>query len=138
MGGLICCIGCLVKPMNFDWNIMLVGGDGGENAKVLGDDVDGTPEALLAAKQWIFKYGWGYSIFLVVVWPLAFVPMGAFGKSTFQIWAGIALMWGWIASFVIISLPIYESFEGMMESLTKKGAKSVTTTEDPVKDQTAA
>merc|ERR1719247_2566184 len=87
LSGIICAIGSLVKPMNFDWNILqegvtLVGGDGGENAKVLGDDVDGTPEALLAAKKWIWKYGIGYSIFLVVLWPLAFVPMGTFGKST--------------------------------------------------------
>merc|ERR1712196_355893 len=117
MGGLICCIGCLVKPMNFDWNIMLVGGDGGENAKVLGDDVDGTPEALLAAKKWIFKYGWGYSLFPVVLWPLAFVPMGAFGKSTFQIWAGVALMWGWIASM-----------DGMMSAISGKKAPATKTT----------
>merc|ERR1719174_2736001 len=86
----ICLLGCAIKPMNFDWKILLdgiklVGGDGGENAKVLGDDVDGTPEALMAAKQWIFRYGWGYSFFLVVAWPLAFVPMGVFGKSAFQL-----------------------------------------------------
>jgi len=54
----VCIIGCIFKPMNFDWKILqdgvkLVGGDGGENANVLGDDVDGTPEALEAAKQHI-------------------------------------------------------------------------------------
>jgi Na+/proline symporter len=125
----ICIIGCLVKPMNFDWNILsenikLVGGDGGENAKVLGDDVDGTPEALLAAKAWIFKYGWGYSIFLCILWPLACVPMGAFGKSTFQLWAGVALMWGWIASIVIIAMPLWESREGILDVIkcAKPGA----------------
>merc|ERR1712060_892061 len=120
--GIICAIGCLVKPMNFDWTILseglkLVAGDGGENAKVLGDDKEGTPEALLQAKDWIFKYGCGYSFFLVVLWPLACVPMGAFGKSTFQLWAGIAVMWGWIASTVIIILPLYESFAGMKKAL---------------------
>jgi len=131
----ICLIGCVVKPMNFDWNILidnikLVGGDGGENSSVLGDDVDGTPEALLAAKKWIFKYGWGYSVFLVVAWPLAFVPMGNFGKSTFQLWAGVALMWGWIASIVIIALPLYEAMEGICQVITctKPGAKASTTT----------
>jgi len=131
----ICLIGCVVKPMNFDWNILiddikLVGGDGGENSSVLGDDVDGTPEALLAAKKWIFKYGWGYSVFLVIAWPLAFVPMGNFGKSTFQLWAGVALMWGWIASFVIIGLPLYEAMDGICQVITctKPGAKASTTT----------
>merc|ERR1711871_717977 len=127
-------IGCVVKPMNFDWNILLndiklVGGDGGENSKVLGDDVAGTPEALLAAKKWIFKYGWGYSVFLVIAWPLAFVPMGAFGKSTFQLWAGIALMCGWVASILIVSLPLYESLEGICAALTcNKAAPKATET----------
>jgi len=132
---IISVIGCLIKPMNFDWNILidnikLVGGDGGENSKVLGDDVDGTPEALLAAKKWIFKYGWGYSVFLVVAWPLAFVPMGNFGKSTFQLWAGVALMWGWIASIVIVSLPIYESMDGICSVITctKPAPKGETST----------
>jgi len=129
----ICLIGCVVKPANFDWNILidgikLVGGDGGENSKVLGDDVDGTPEALLAAKQWIFKYGWGYSVFLVIAWPLAFVPMGAFGKSTFQLWAGVALMWGWIASIVIVAMPIYESMDGICAAITCKKASKPTVT----------
>ena len=42
--------------------------------------------------------------------------MGTFGKSTFQLWAGIALMWGWVGTIVIIviiALPIYESFDGI-------------------------
>merc|ERR1711998_204155 len=91
---LIVFVGCIVKPMNFDWNIMkngikLVGGDGGEDSKVIpDDDKDGTEEGLLAAKAWIFKWGWGGTIFLVVAWPVFFIPMGVFGKSTFQLWAG--------------------------------------------------
>jgi len=125
----ICLIGMVVKPMNFDWQILLdgiklVGGDGGENQKVLGEDVDGTPEALLAAKKWIFKVGWVLSIFLVVAWPLATVPMGAFGKSTFQMWSAVALMWGYLASIVIVGMPLYESFEGMSGVFTKMTGKA--------------
>ena len=59
------------------------------------------------------------------------VPMGAFGKSTFQLWAAVALMWGWIAGLVIILLPLYESSSGLMAILnckkssdTKVNAKS--------------
>jgi len=113
---IICLVGCAVAPMNFDWNIMLtglklVGGDGGENAKVLGeDDPDATPEALLKAQKWIFDHGVGYTVFLCVVWPLMCVPFGNFGKSTFQIWAAVALMWGWCAGLLIVIMPIYESF----------------------------
>jgi SSS family transporter len=119
----ICVIGCFVAPMNYDWDKMrtgieLVAGDGGEEADVLGTDKDATPEALNAAKAWIFKYGWGYTVFLCVVWPLMCIPMGAFGKSTFQLWAAVALMWGWIAGLTIIFLPIYESFDGVWAVLT--------------------
>jgi len=124
-------IGCFVAPMNYDWDKMrtgieLVAGDGGENSDVLGQDKDATPEALDAAKAWIFKYGWGYTIFLCVAWPLACIPMGAFGKSTFQLWAAVALMWGWIAGLTIIFMPIYESFDGVWAVLTcnKAGAKA--------------
>jgi hypothetical protein len=128
---IICCVGCAVAPMNFDWtklaDIKLVGGDGGENSKVLGDDVDATPEALLAAKKWIFSYGWGYTVFLCIVWPLACVPFGAFGKSTFQLWAAVALMWGWTAGLTIVFLPIYESFSEIMGAAmcAKPAAKEV-------------
>jgi len=119
----ICVIGCFVAPMNYDWDKMrsgidLVAGDGGEEADVLGQDKDATPEALDAAKAWIFKYGWGYTIFLCVAWPLMCIPLGNFGKSTFQLWAAVALMWGWIAGLTIILLPIYESFDGIWAVLT--------------------
>jgi len=123
---LICVFGCVVAPSNFDWKIMsegikLVGGDGGEESKVLGDvDEESTPEALLKAKAWIFKYGWGYSLFLCVAWPLACVPLGAFGKSTFQLWAAIAVMWGWCAGLTIVIMPIWESIDGVMQVLTCK------------------
>jgi len=128
----ICVIGCFAFPMNFDWNIMmeikLVGGDGGENSEVLGgkDDPDSTPEALNKAKAWIFKYGWGYSFFLCVAWPVACVPFGNFGKSTFQLWAAVALMWGWVASIAIVVLPIYESFTELTNAITGKKADSTT------------
>merc|ERR1712100_978744 len=115
----ICFIGMAVKPMSFDWSLLqdevkLVVGDGGAD------------EELLEAKKWVFKYGWGYSIFLVVLWPLACVPMGSFGKSTFQLWAGIALMWGWLGAIVIIGLPLYESFGGLKAMFTKKSPVPVT------------
>jgi len=112
----ICIIGCMVAPMNFDWNIMLEGikvVDAG--TKVMADDdPDATPEALLKAKEWIWKYGNGYSFFLCVVWPLAAIPFGSFGKSTFQLWAAVALMWGWVAGGTIVIFPIYEALPSIM------------------------
>jgi len=116
----ICWIGVCVRPQNYDWDkllhgIKLVSGDGGENSKVLGDDdPDGTPEALMKAQKWIFDIGWFWSLFLIIIWPVAMVPLGAFGKSSFQAWAALSLMWGWTAGLVIIVLPIYESWDGII------------------------
>ena len=116
----ICWIGVCVRPQNFDWGklltgIKLVGGDGGENSKVLGDnDPDATPEALMHAQKWIFEVGWFWSLFLVILWPVTMVPLGAFGKSSFQVWAALSLVWGWAAGLTIIVLPIYESLDGIL------------------------
>jgi len=143
MSFIVCCIGCIVKPRNFDWlfmydGIKLVPGVGGENSKVLGDDdPDATPEALIKAKAWIFNYGWGYTVFLCVAWPLMCVPMGAFGKSTFQIWAAVALMWGWVAALVIVFLPLYESSAGLMAVMNcKKSGDSSVRAKDAVVEST--
>ena len=57
--------------------------------------------------------------------------MGTFGKSTFQLWAGIALMWGWIASLVIVGLPIYESRYTISSILFGKGQIVATRTDNP-------
>merc|ERR1712167_208312 len=62
---LVSCFG----PQKDDWDLMnksikLVGGDGGENAKVLGEDWESSPEFLLSAKHWILQYGVGWSRFL--------------------------------------------------------------------------
>ena len=110
----VCCIGSILSPMNFDWDIMiagikLVGGDGGENAKTLGADWESKPEFLQAAKDWIKKYGIGWTLFLVIGWPTLSIPFGMFGKSTMQLWGSVALCWGWTAGLTIICLPIYEN-----------------------------
>jgi len=125
---LIASIGMCVAPSGFDWQIMregikLVGGDGGENAKVLGEDWESKPEFLAEAKAWIFKWAWGLSIFLCVVWPLACVPFGVFGKSTFQLWGAVAMLWGWSCGLTIVILPVYESagwFIATLGGATKK------------------
>ena len=121
----ICIVGCIVKPMNFDWEIMrtgikLVAGDGGENANVLGKTYESSADFLLEAKKWIVKYGWGWTIFLTVIWPCLCIPAGNFGKSFYQVWASIALMWGWVAGLTIIFLPLWESRDNIMSVLTCK------------------
>jgi len=123
---IICLIGCVVAPMNFDWNIMLEGiqiVDAGTKV-VADDDPDATPEALLKAKAWIFKNGIGYSFFLCFAWPLGAIPFGSFGKSTFQLWAAVALMWGWVACAAIVIYPVYESFGIFSTTFTGKIAST--------------
>jgi len=121
--GIICLIGSCVSPMNFDWDIMikgitLVGGDGGENSATLGADWESKPEFLLEAKAWIFNYGWMWTLFLTVAWPVLSIPFGVFGKSTFQLWASVALCWGWTAGLTIIFLPLWENRTTIKNVLT--------------------
>lgn len=137
---LICGIACCVAPANFDWKIMiegieLVGGDGGENAKVLGEDWESDPAFLKSAKEWIFKWAWGISIFMCVIWPLAAVPFGVMGKSTFQLWGMIAVLWGWTCGLTIVILPILESYTWFLSALT--GGKATSTKEPAAEVATA-
>jgi hypothetical protein len=117
---LICALGCCIAPQNYNWQLLidgikLVGGDGGENAKVLGEDWESKPEFLAEARAWVGSWAWGLSIFMCVFWPLACVPMGVFGKSTFQLWAAVAFLWGYTMAIVVVCLPPYESLSSLME-----------------------
>jgi len=106
-------IACIM-PQNYDWSkmnegIKLVGGDGGENAKVLGAAWESSPEFLLEAKAWILKYGVGWTAWLTVGWPVLTMPWGVFKVSIYSLWASIAVCWGYAAGIIIISLPIIEN-----------------------------
>jgi len=106
----MCTLISVLKPQNFDWNVMRTG------IKLFGTEEEGTksgPEAtdefLLTAREWIIKYGCGGTIFLLLGWPLAVLPWGDFSKACYAIWTSIAVMWGYLAAIVIITLPIYEN-----------------------------
>jgi hypothetical protein len=58
------------------------------------------------------------------VWPLASVPFGMFGKSTFQLWASVALCWGWAAGLTIIFLPLLENRTILMKVMACKDASA--------------
>jgi len=121
--GIICVVGSILFPQNFDWDIMvkgisLVGGDGGENANTLGSDYERRPEFLLEARAWIMKYGVAWTLFLTIGWPTLSIPFGVFGKSTYQIWSSIALCWGWTAGITIIVLPLYENLKTICRVVT--------------------
>jgi len=74
---------------------------------------DFSEEFLNKASAWIQKWGWGFTFIMVVVWPLLSLPAGVFTKDYFAFWIFISLAWGFTASLVIITLPIYESMENI-------------------------
>merc|ERR1712006_30235 len=90
-----------MSPQNFDWKVY------SEKIKL----VD-------AAKAWIWKWGMGSSGFLIIVWPAICLPWGVFPKAVYNLWASIAFMWGWVASMMIVSLPIWENRKTIMAVLT--------------------
>ena len=81
---------CQSKPDNYDWKSM------GE-IKLLEDDRSGLsaddldPEELLKAKRWIAKAGWGFTLLIVVIWPVLSTPAGVFTKDYFAFWVFISV-----------------------------------------------
>jgi len=108
--GAIHTIFSLAKPQNYDFKSM------GE-IQMLEDDKRGLDEAdfsdesLLAAKAWVQKWGWGFTITMVVIWPILSVPAGVFTKGYWAMWVFLSIAWAFISTFVIIWLPIYESLD---------------------------
>ena len=85
-------------------------------------------EFLNSAKAWIVKYGGGVSLILIVVWPLATLPLGVFPKAIWNLWVAVAFMWGWAAALMIIGLPIYENrktFAAVLTCNTSGGTAAV-------------
>merc|ERR1719221_2519549 len=68
---------------------------------------------LLEAKAWIAKWGWGFTIVMVIVWPVLSLPAGVFNKDYWAFWVFLSLSWAFVATFVIIALPLYESMDAI-------------------------
>ena len=50
---------------------------------------------------------------MVLIWPLMSLPAGVFTKDYFTFWVFISIAWSFVATFVIIVLPIQESMEAI-------------------------
>jgi len=106
--GLIHTVLSFAMPQNYDWQSM-------KDIALLDDDQRGlegeelTPEKLDKASTWVKTYGYGFTILIVIVWPVLSVPAGVFTKDYWAFWVFISLMWGFVASIGIIALPLYES-----------------------------
>jgi len=111
--GIIHAIFSLARPQNYDFKSM------GAIAMLEDDqrglDAQDFSETFLAeARAWVSKWGLAFSTVMVVIWPVLSVPAGVFSKGYFALWVFISISWAFVASFVIIVLPIYESKESFI------------------------
>ena len=115
-------------PQNFDFSTL------NDRIQLIDDklpefeqDEDSNPKQLEAALAWIKKWGIGFTFVMIVLWPVFSLPAGCgtsagcgvFNKGYFNLWVGIALAWGTVATAVIILLPVYESWDSI--SVVLKG-----------------
>jgi len=137
--GIIHALFSLAKPQNYDWVTM-------KEIKMLEDDqrgldpADFADDVLNEAAAWVKKWGWGFTIVMVIIWPILTIPAGVFTKDYFSFWVFVSLMWGFTATFFIITLPLYESSDAILNVLyamvgkqykSKKEAKS----QEPLKEE---
>jgi len=104
-------LSCGATPFDwkmFDEKIMMV-----EDDKTGLDEKDYDEVFLNEALAWVKKWGWGLSIVLCIIWPILSIPAGTFTKEYFAFWVFIALVWGFVATTVIIAYPIMESWDSV-------------------------
>ena len=113
----ICVVGGSMSTTKYDWKSMkeinLIK-EAGEDGQARPDMQEMSDEYLMKAKKTIFDTSVATSILLCVIWPALSVPAGVFTKSYYAFWVFIALLWGLVATFVIIVLPLYESYDQIM------------------------
>ena len=80
---LIHAIFSFIKPQNYDFKSMGQIEMLEEDSSGL-EDKDYTSEFLDAAKWWIQKWGWGFTILMVCIWPLLSLPAGVFTKDSWS------------------------------------------------------
>ncbi|KAI7988280.1 Urea-proton symporter DUR3 [Camellia lanceoleosa] len=109
-GGAIHAVCSFLWPQNYDWDttkqITMV-----EKEKSELPAEEFKEEKLIRAKAWIVKWGVGFTVVIVLLWPLLSLPAGRFSEGYFTFWAIIAIAWGTIGSAVIIVLPLTESWQ---------------------------
>jgi hypothetical protein len=105
----ICVIVSCIKPQKYDWAKL------DEGLVMVEDDMSGLDEEMFteselnAALTWIKRWGYGLTFVLVIVWPVASFPAGKFTPGYFTLWVIIAVIWGFLATVIIILYPIIES-----------------------------
>jgi len=124
-GAAITLLGSLVKPDNFNFNLMK------QKILVVDDRIrsiiqhDSDEKVLKGAAQFSYRYGIGLALVLVVAWPLPFYFTGyVFSLGMYQIWVAIAVIWAIAAAAWIVLGPLIEARFGIFEAVKKISAAS--------------
>jgi len=123
ISGFIAVVAGLVAPQNYDWKEMNTKVSVVETLKNDFEEWELSDEYLTKASDWVVKYGGGYTIFMVIIWPFFLaMPMGDMPKGAYALWVGIAFTWGWVATIVIVGLPLYENWVHIKAAMFCKAA----------------
>jgi SSS family transporter len=120
----ICVIISCMKPQKYDWSELDKGLEMVENDMSGLDEEDYTEEELNAALTWIKRWGYGLTFVLIIVWPVASFPAGKFTKGYFTLWVIISVIWGFLATVIIILYPIIESLGDFKAMCSKMGGSA--------------
>jgi SSS family transporter len=124
-GAAISLIGSILKPDNFNFNVMK------QRILVVDDKIrsiiqqDSDEKVLKSAAQFSYRYGIILALILVVVWPLPLYFSGyVFSLAVYQIWVEIAVIWATVAAAWIVLQPLVEARSGIIVALKKISAAS--------------
>jgi hypothetical protein len=132
--GLICAVISMSNPQNFDFTTLAAKISLIDDKMPDLDPSENDPEMLKDALSFVTKWGVGFCIVMIIIWPLLSLPAGCgvsgvecgvFSKDYFYLWVSVALVWGIVATVVIIAMPVWESMDAI-----KLVLKGVTTNDD--------
>ena len=120
--GLICALVSMGAPQNFDFSTMASRISLIDDSMPELDAEENDPAMLQDALSFVQRWGVGFTVLMVIVWPLLSLPAGCgasgvecgvFSKGYFYLWVSVAIAWGIVATAVIIIMPLYESMDGI-------------------------
>jgi len=139
ISGIICSIAAFISPQHFDWQkfqeIEVVEKD--EEVSRMQTDPK-LQESLRRARVWTYSLAFGFTILIIILWPVLAIPAGVFSKGYFTFWVVLSIIWGTAAAVTIILLPLWESRNVLLTILTlgkyrskdKQSSLSVTSSEE--------
>eukprot|EP01134_Creolimax_fragrantissima_P003171 CFRG3171T1 len=76
-----------------------------------------TQEMNLISRR-ILYFGFGLTIVLVILWPVLTIPAGVFSKGYWKFWVTLSILWGVVATILMVCLPVYEARQSILAVLT--------------------